>query len=108
MALKWFSGVIKIKNKLFDEWSIVGRMGMTQPFIGCALNFNNTVSLTAWLLNLKFGNAMCCFRVYIYVSFYVFKMYVDECHFMVHIMGFLQWVVNFKYGVCAFNFIVKF
>ena len=29
--------MIKIENDLFDEWLMVGRMGMTQPFIGLVL-----------------------------------------------------------------------
>ena len=29
--------MIKIENNLFDEWLMIGRMGMTQPFIGLVL-----------------------------------------------------------------------
>ena len=32
-----FSGMIKIENDLFDEWLMVGQMGMTQPFLGLVL-----------------------------------------------------------------------
>ena len=29
--------MIKIENNLFDEWLMVGQMGMTQPFKGLVL-----------------------------------------------------------------------
>ena len=69
--------MIKIENDLFDEWLMVGRMGMTQPFIGLVLeSYEYDFSIQLGLI-LKFRISIYMI-VYVYICFCAYVNYACE------------------------------